>query len=116
MENNGRSIEDIWIHPVRDERDVASTWDSIVRQYDGGKWPGEQFADVDFSHLLPFGDDGTGDRYCFDYGRVGVDGEAPVVICSHDTGETEDRGASFAEFVEAVVDGEWVNGKVRIQR
>jgi len=77
-----------------------------VRQYDGGQWPGEQFADVDFSHLLPFGHAGA-DLYCFDYGRVGVDGEAPVVIWSHETGETEDRGASFGEFVEAVVNGEW---------
>ena len=86
MENNGRSIEQVWIYPIRDERDVPSTWDSIVRQYDGGQWPLEQFEDEDFSHLLPFGSGGTGDQYCFDYGRVGVDGEAPVVIWLHETG------------------------------
>jgi len=29
------------------------------------------------------------------------------VFWSHETGETDDRGASFADFVEAVVNGEW---------
>jgi hypothetical protein len=63
--------------------------------------------DLTFDHLLPFAEFGTGDYYCFDYGREGPAGERPVVRWSHDTGETEDRAASFAEFVAKVEAGEF---------
>lgn len=98
LENNGRSIEDTRILPVLDDRDPRTTWDSIVRNFEGN-WPGwlENFADEDrdFSHLLPFAVIGSGDMYCFDYSVAGE--EAPVVLWSHETGDTEWRAATFTE-------------------
>jgi cell wall assembly regulator SMI1 len=104
-EHNGRSIEDVTIFPVMDERDPRMTWDSIDRRFREG-WAGwlSNFADEqrDFTHLLPFADFGTGDYYCFDYSRLDSKGEAPVVRWSHETGETDDRSPSFSEFVTAI--------------
>lgn len=104
LENNGLSLEGVSIFPVLDERDVRKTWDSIVRQYDNGQWYPEYFEDegMSGSHLIPFGDHGSGDYYCFDYSRQREDGEVPVVWLSHETGEYEDRGETFAEFVQKV--------------
>lgn len=102
LENNGRSIEDVTIFPVMDERDPRMTWDSIDRRFRAG-WADwlANFDDEerDFTHLLPFADYGSGDYYCFDYSRLDPRGETPVVRWSHETGETDDRAESFAEFV-----------------
>lgn len=109
LENNGRHADDVWIFPVFDERDARTTWDSIVRQFDHGQWGSDGFEDeeADLSHLLPFASPGTGDLYCFDYRRPCPDGEVPVVLWSHETGQTEDRGASFAEFLDRLGKGEF---------
>ncbi len=114
FENNGLSPD--WIesiYPVFDERDPRKTWDSIVRNYEEADWAqwidnfegyGEPF---NFDHLLPFAEVGNGDCYCFDYSRTLANGETPVVLCSHETGETEERAETFAEFVEKAKLGEY---------
>jgi hypothetical protein len=100
----------VTIFPVMDARDPRMTWDSIDRQYRENwlKWL-DNFADEqrDFSHLLPFANYGTGDFYCFDYSRLNSQGEAPVVRWSHETGDTDDRADTFAEFAARVQAGEF---------
>ncbi len=106
IKNNGLRIDGIdSVYPVFDERDPRKTWDSIVRNYKEAGWAqwidnfegyGEPF---DFSHLLPFAEVGNGNCYCFDYSHKKSDGEVPVVIWSHETGETEKRAETFADFV-----------------
>jgi cell wall assembly regulator SMI1 len=113
LENNGLHLEGVdSIYPVYDERDPRMTWDSIVRNYKEAGWAqwidnfegyGEPF---NFDHLLPFAEVGNGDCYCFDYSRVETDGEAPVVLWSHEGGETEDQAANFNEFVVKAMQGE----------
>jgi len=102
IENNGRSVNDIIIFPVFDSRDPKTTWDSIVRNYNHS-WPEWQdtFADtdLDFSNLLPFGEFGTGDYYCFDYGQQGKTGEPAIVLWSHETGEITKIAESFDDFL-----------------
>lgn len=109
LDNNGLSLEDVWIFPIHDDRDSRKTWDSIVRQHDKGQWPGEQFEDdgIAFGHLLPFASFGTGDYYCFDYSKKPVGREASVVLWSHATGETQERSGTFAEFRERLANGEF---------
>ena len=113
IKNNGLQLEGIdSIYPVYDERDSRKTWDSIARNYHEGwaQWIenfegyGEPF---DFSQLLPFAEVGNGDCYCFDYNRKQTDGEAPVVLWSHETGEIRERAKTFAEFVIKARDGEF---------
>ncbi len=98
------------IFPVRDDRDLRKTWNSIVREYNENwqKWL-ENFeeGEIKTDYLLPFANFGTGDFYCFDYEDCLSDGECPVVWWSHETGETEHRAASFTEFVEKVRTGEF---------
>ncbi len=110
LQNNGRDAEGVHIYPVMDERDPRKTWDSIDRLYQNG-WADwlANFEDEnrDFSYLLPFADYGTGDFYCFDYSRLDSASETPVVRWSHESGETEDRAATFPEFVVKVGAGDF---------
>lgn len=110
LHKNGHNVGSVHIYPVMDDRDPRMTWDSIDRLYQNGwaDWLANfEDEDRDFSHLLPFSDYGTGDFYCFDYSRLNARGETPVVRCSHETGETEDRAATFPEFVQKVEAGEF---------
>ena len=110
LTNNGLGAEHITIFPVHDERDSRKTWDSIVRNYrdNWAAWKANfSGADISFEHLLPFAEYGTGDYYCFDYSRLRVDGETPVVHWFHETGETEDRAQTFGEFLERLIQGEY---------
>jgi cell wall assembly regulator SMI1 len=111
-QNNGHGIQGVTIFPVMDQRDPRMTWDSIDRRFREGwaKWL-DNFADEqrDFAHLLPFADYGTGDYYCFDYSRLDSQGESPVVRWSHETGDTDDRAASFPEFATKVQAREFDN-------
>lgn len=108
LQNNGRGVGGVTIFPVLDPRDPRMTWNSIDRRFHE-EWAGARanFADEerDFDHLLPFADFGVGDYYCFDYARQMRDGEAPVVRWSHETGDTQERAASFAEFLLRLRDG-----------
>lgn len=110
LANNGLGAEGVNIFPVYDERDPRKTWDSIVRNY-RDNWMGtlENFVgeEMNFEPLLPFGEFGTGDYYCFDYSRLRTNAEAPVVHWSHDTGETEERAETFTEFLERLRRGEY---------
>ncbi len=113
LENNGLQIDGIdSIYPVFGERDPRKTSDSIVRNFRFGwaEWL-ENFAEEDesltFEHLLPFAECGNGDCYCFDYSRTLVNGETPVILWSHETGDTEERAETFAEFVEKAKLGEY---------
>ena len=107
LRNNGLGVEDVFIFPVYDERDPRKTWDSIVRQYEGGRWVHEGLAEINFQHLLPFASCGSGDYCCFDLSRRQETGEAPVVLWSHETGETADRGRTFADFVARLERGDF---------
>jgi hypothetical protein len=75
IQNNGLGFESISIFPVFDERDPRKTFDSIVRNYNDNwlAWL-ENFEDeeINFEHLLPFAEFGTGDYYCFDYSKPDV--------------------------------------------
>lgn len=103
-QNNGRSMEDVIIFPVFDERDPRKTWDSIVRNYqiNWKTWLDNFGSEYDFSHLLPFGEFGSGDYFCFDFSKTGKSGEPVLVLWSHETGETEFVANDFAEFVDLV--------------
>lgn len=109
-QNNARQPDGVEIKPVFDERDPRSTFDSIVREYNVN-WLGtlENFVDEEgsFSHLLPFSTISSGDYYCFDYRRQRPDGECPVVIWSHETGEYEDRAQNFTDFLAKAESGEY---------
>lgn len=107
---NGRGLDrGVTVFPVADERNPQTLVDSIERQFKEG-WSDwlSNFEDEDqtFEHLLPFGSFDTSDYYCFDYSRQDSQGEAPIVRWSHETGDTEDRAASFAEFATKVEAGE----------
>jgi cell wall assembly regulator SMI1 len=110
--NNAGKLGDanINVYPVMDERDPRMTWDSIDRKYkeSWASWL-ENFEDEDrdFDHLLPFADPDGADFYCFDYTRRDAQGEAPVVLWSHETGDTEDRAESFPAFVAKIKAGEF---------
>lgn len=112
LENNGLDVGGIHIFPVRDERDVRKTWESLSYNLENGwaEWL-ETFdeEDVETEHLLPFAEFGTGDYYCFDYSNVVVTGEPSIVHWSHETGETAHRAINFAEFVEKENAGEYEN-------
>jgi hypothetical protein len=112
LTNNGLGIESVHVYPVLDDRDPRKTWDSIVRNYQVG-WEAwlENFEGQrnTFASLLPFADFGTGDYYCFDCSRMGENGEPPVVLWSHETGELQPRGGSFPEFTERLLRGEFVH-------
>ena len=36
LQNNGIDIEDVHIYPVRDERDVRKTWESLAYNFNNG--------------------------------------------------------------------------------
>lgn len=107
-ENNGRSIEDVTIFPILDERDSRTTWDSIVRNFKANwsEWLKGFSSGHQFSQLLPFGEFGSGDYFCFDYSKCSVNGEPVIIFWSHETGETEFAANDFAEFVDLVESGE----------
>ena len=114
LENNGLHLDGVdSIYPVYDERDPRKTWDSIVRNYKEAGWAQwiDNFEGYDepfnFDHLLPFAEVGNGDCYCFDYSRTQANGETPVVLWSHETGDTEKRAATFTEFMEKAKLGEY---------
>ena len=114
IENNGLHLEGIEsIYPVYDERDPRKTWDSIVRNYKDSGWAQwiDNFEGYDeafnFGHLLPFAEVGNGDCYCFDYSQLKTNGETPIVLWSHETGETQERAESFNDFVEKAELGEY---------
>lgn len=108
IENNGLDVEGVHIYPIKDERDIRKTWESIYHNYTNG-WAAwlENFDDEerDFAHLLPFADYGTGDYYCFDYSQVKSTGECPIVRWSHETGGCEYRAENFNVFVSKVLAG-----------
>ena len=108
LENNGKSIEDITIFPVFDERDPRKTWDSIVRNYNSNwsSWLDNFGLEYDFSNLLPFGEFGSGDYFCFDYSKLGAAQEPIVVIWSHETGDTDFVADGFSKLVELAESGE----------
>lgn len=103
--NNGRSLGALTLFPVFDERDPRKTWESIVRHFKQG-W--QAWLEVhaqgasDSAALLPFAEFGTGDYYCFDYGRQGQDGEPVVVLWSHETAQTRQVAEGFADFLRTV--------------
>lgn len=110
ISNNGRDIEVIRLFPVFDARDPRKTWDSIVRNFNGNwqdwlmnvaEW------EFDSSNLLPIGSYDNGDFCCLDYGNVGLDGEVPVVLWSHETGDTEPRAADFSDLLLRLENGEF---------
>jgi hypothetical protein len=98
----------VTVFTVADDRDPQTTLESIEREYAQG-WKSwlENFEDEgrSFDHLLPFADFGTGDYYCFDYSQIGSEGELAIVHWSHETGDTELRASSFAEFAERIAAG-----------
>lgn len=114
LENNGLQVDGVdSIYPVFDERDPRKTWDSIVRNYKEGSWAQwiadfEDYGDgFNFDHLLPFAEVGSGDCYCFDYSRKLEGGETPVVVWLHESGETESRAETFADFLAKAKLGEY---------
>lgn len=112
LQNNGKGIEIVDLFPVFDARDPRKTWDSIVRNYQGN-WQ-DWLANVaewgfDSSGFLPIGTYSKGDYCCLDYGQITKDGEVPVVLWSHETGDTEPRASTFGEFLIKLDKGEFDN-------
>ncbi len=110
IQNNGLGFEGISIFPVLDERDLRMTWNSIVRNFNENwlTWL-ENFEDkeINFKHLLPFAEFGTGDYYCFDYSKIDSNKEISVIHWSHETGETKFRAANFIDFLEKIKRGDF---------
>ena len=110
LENNGRGIEIVRLFPIFDGRDPRKTWDSVVRNFEDNwkEWL-ENVADwgFDSSMLLPIGSYSNGDFCCLDYGQSSPGSEVPVVLWSHETGNTEPRGISFSEFLQKLESGEF---------
>ncbi|NMG72732.1 SMI1/KNR4 family protein [Parazoarcus communis] len=104
LANNGSALGALVVFPVYDARNPRKTWESIVRHFneDWQAWK-ENFSDeaLDFSNLLPFAEFGTGDYYCFDYGKLGSTGEPVVALWSHETGKAVYVADSFAAFINA---------------
>jgi hypothetical protein len=102
LANNSKSLGALTVFPVFDERDPRKTWESIVHHFNNGwkEWI-DRLSDstLDFSVLLPFGEHGTGDYYCFDYATLGQSGEPVVVHWSHETGETTRIADDFKAFL-----------------
>ncbi len=110
IEHNGTGIDYVHIYPVRDERDPRKTWESIVHNFKNGwqQWLANfDEEDRSFEHLLPFADFGSGDYYCFDYSGPGL--SPTVILWSHETGDTEHRADSFAEFLAQILAGDLHN-------
>lgn len=107
LENNSKSIEDVTIFPVYDERDPRKTWDSIVRNFKENwlPWLRNNGHSACVEHLLPFGEIGTGDYFCFDLSSITEKSEAPVVIWLRETGKTELVSSDFAQFVRMAEEG-----------
>ena len=108
LQNNGKGIEDITIFPVYDDRDARKTSDSIVRNFNESwkRWIETFDGSTNFRHLLPFGECGSGDFYCFDYSRPSDGAETPVVVWFHETGATEVVSEDFRHFIEVAEKGE----------
>lgn len=106
LENNGLDIGEVHIYPVRDERDTRKTWESLSYnlQNEWADWL-KHFKQAIYAHLLPFADAGTDDYYCFDYSVAEERGERPVVLWSHETGETTFIATDFAAFEKKMMDG-----------
>ncbi len=110
LQNNGLDIEGVHIYPVKDDRDIRKTWDSISHNYENGwaSWVANfEGQNIDFSNILPFANYGTGDYYCFDYSQMLPNGECSIVRWSHETGECEFRASTFAEFREHIMSGKY---------
>lgn len=85
LSHNGKGLKGVTVFPVVDERDPQTTLESIEGQYKEGwsTWL-ENFEeeDLSFDHLLPFAEFGTGDYYCFDYGREGPSGGTCLAVAT----------------------------------
>jgi len=106
LENNGLDIEEVHIYPARDERDTRKTWESLSCLL-RNDWTESllKFNQAIYPHLLPFADFGTGDYYCFDYSVPGRNGERPIVLWSHETGEAEFFAIDFKAFEMKILSG-----------
>jgi hypothetical protein len=109
LDNNGMPLLSVSIFPVFDPRDPRKTADSIVLEYviNWQSLSNTSDAADEFAFLLPFGQFGTGDYYCFDYRSRDASGEVPVVLWNHETGECEYRAPDFATFAERLVNGQF---------
>lgn len=96
------------IFPVFDNRDPRKTWDSIVRNFNENwrNWVSIFDEEHNLSKLLPFGEFGSGDYFCFDFSTIVPNGEAAIVLWDHETGETHLVADDFAQFVEMAERGE----------
>ena len=109
LKNNGLCIDDISIFPVKDNRDIRKTWESLYHHYENN-WKAwlENFDgdEMNLDHLLPFAEFGTGDYYCFDYNQISPENEPKVVLWSHETAETQFRADTFDEFIQKINNGD----------
>jgi hypothetical protein len=95
MQHNGSRD----IFPVPDERNPRTLAGNIFHEREQlGAWLRDKGQDVGL--LLPVASVGDGDLWCVDLGRVGADGEAPIVRWSHETGERHDEANTFAQFIQ----------------
>ncbi len=112
LKNNGKNIEVVDLFPVFDPRDPRKTRDSIVQNYQGNwqDWLGNVAEwGFDSSMLLPIGTYSNGDYCCLDYAQVGEDGEVPILLWSHETGDTEVRAENFFQFLKKLDNGDFDN-------
>jgi len=56
----------------------------------------------DFESLVVFGGDGGGDILAFDPKLTHNDGEMPIVLCDHETGEIRDISPSFGDLIHSI--------------
>ncbi|OIK08326.1 SMI1/KNR4 family protein [Bacillus sp. MUM 13] len=89
--SNNAQIGEWTLFPIKDPKNVKSTWDDIVRQNK------EVRDEAMASELISIGEDGTGDKLCFRMGNVEVDNR--LYIWYHETGEIEELASNLKEFI-----------------
>jgi len=104
LENNSLGLGEIYIYPVRDERDTRKTWNSLFYNLKHDWAEGlAKFEPMKYVHLLPFADASLTDYFCFDYSQPDHKGERPVVLWLQETGEIKPYAANFAAFKEMIL-------------
>ena len=99
MENNTRSLGGLTIHPIRDDRNLRQSWDSIAKVYE--KWSNnDSIPEQVRNSKIPFADYGTGDVFCFD---SSPDAEnSAIFLWPHEHDDTLKFVNCFSEFIDIV--------------
>ena len=89
--SNNAEIDEWTLFPIKESKNIKRTWDDIVRQNQDVR--DEGMAD----NLISIGEDGTGDKLCFQIVDTVIDGK--IYIWYHETEELEELASNLKEFI-----------------